>query len=359
MSYLLDLSKLEPGDIILEKGTTKFSTVIKLATGSEYTHAMLYIGNTIMHALTDGVYSKNPQRLLVDDVSGFKVFRYKSGLKGDQLGQVLLYARNLTGSLYSYMEAGMSPALGKVDVDAVSAKQFCSRLVAQSYNQVGIKIVSNPHFCSPADIANSNQLIEVKGCVRKATQLEIDFANTEDPNLENQRRAFEWLNKARTAFDGLGVNIQTQGDVDRHLLMHISLDAKISRYVIDSKYLEHYDVDKLLNPYRYDYLKFSEVLMDQVDPAQILADEFNREPNEISRHSQSFFAAGLNHAFSNGQYFLHMQQLHKNLLGMSHERLSVMENFAKEISQNKIANACSYLRQYVDNLTNSEAIDID
>jgi uncharacterized protein YycO len=153
MKYILDLEKLQHGDIILESGNTKFiSSTIKAVTGSHYSHAILYIGRSVVHATGDGVYSKNPQRILVDNVHDLKVLRCH-GVDSSQLEKICDFARNKTGSLYSIAEASLSPVLGKTEKKASAREQFCSRLVAQSYYYgANISLVKNPDYCSPADI---------------------------------------------------------------------------------------------------------------------------------------------------------------------------------------------------------------
>ena len=69
-SYML----IEIGDIILESGSSKFSWWIKYGTNSKYSHAMIYVGHSIIHALTDGVYTENPQRIIVDSINNLKIY---------------------------------------------------------------------------------------------------------------------------------------------------------------------------------------------------------------------------------------------------------------------------------------------
>jgi Permuted papain-like amidase enzyme, YaeF/YiiX, C92 family len=350
MSYLLDLKKLEPGDIILESGTEKFSEVIKKVTFSNYSHAMLYIGDSIIHALTDGVYSQNPERLIVKNISDLKVLRLKNELKVEQLNKVIMHARNLTGSLYSFCEAGLSPVLGKVKADVGSNKQFCSRLVAQCFKQVDVLLVKNPDFCSPADISKSDLLIEVESCVKKASIKQVEFAKSENPIIENQRRAFDWLNKARVTFKSEGVDIQTLGDVDKNIHNHPNLDKEISGFIKESKYLEHFDVDKNLNSFRYSYDEFKSVISQYKDQVEILERELDSVLNEIGRHSKSFLAAKSNYKYLNLEYNELMIELYKNLLGMSYSRLEVMAEYAKSISENDFEKNCNILLNEIKNL---------
>lgn len=96
MPYILDLHKLQLGDIILESGTTKYSEAIKTATNSDYSHAMLYVGGSIIHAMPDGVYSENPQRIIVESKESLKVMRTKMTLSEDNKQIICTFGRNLS-----------------------------------------------------------------------------------------------------------------------------------------------------------------------------------------------------------------------------------------------------------------------
>ena len=63
--YILNLNNLEDGDILLTTQKHHVSKAIRLATNSEFSHAILYLGNgTCIHSTGDGVHSENPQRIL-------------------------------------------------------------------------------------------------------------------------------------------------------------------------------------------------------------------------------------------------------------------------------------------------------
>lgn len=351
MSYILELSKLELGDIILESGSTKFSEVIKASTKSNYSHAMLYVGHSIIHALTDGVYSKNPQRILTDSEDGLKVLRLKHLLTDKSSRIITEFARNLSGSLYSIPEAGASKVFNNLDKDARTSDQFCSRLVAQSYIQAGISLVTNPNYCSPADIDNSSLLTEIKDCVRVATQEEINFSKTDDPIKENQRRTFEWLNKARKTFKTKGITIQTINDVAIALQNHPELDNEISQFVKDSGYLEHYDYDKCENPYRYNLKLFIEKFEYLgVDGSTFFYGELNKESGEIVRHSSSYFQSGFYFVYFDSEYHQLHVQLYMNLLSLIRDRLSVLQEFSNLANSPKTEEICKYQIRYIDKI---------
>ncbi|MFD3242392.1 hypothetical protein ACE2AK_25025 [Rahnella perminowiae] len=75
--YLVDHEKLEVGDIILTGGKSFVGTLVKISTFSRFSHAMLWINDTLIHSDSGGVYSKNPQRILFDKRSQVKVLRLR------------------------------------------------------------------------------------------------------------------------------------------------------------------------------------------------------------------------------------------------------------------------------------------
>lgn len=71
--YILEIEKLQPGDIIFYRNPDdRLSQEIMKATKSDYSHVMLYVGNTTyIHATSGRVVSSNLQRFLfprIDDV---------------------------------------------------------------------------------------------------------------------------------------------------------------------------------------------------------------------------------------------------------------------------------------------------
>jgi hypothetical protein len=350
MKYLLDFEKIAPGDIILESGTSKFSSVIKTVTRSNFSHAMIYVGHSIIHALTDGVYSANPQRVLVDNPNGLKVLRLKSPLSEQACITVVNYARNLSGSIYSIPEAGKSAVLKKTNKVTESKQQFCSRLVAQSYRQIGVNIVNNPDYCTPEDINKSSSLSEVLEVIREASEQEIAFAESENPILENQKRMFLWLNQAREAFSERNIEIQTEADVTSSLMENADLDGLVCSFIKESGYLEHYDFDKKVNPFRYDVNAFRQKYLSQEDPLDMFYKELNKEPNEITRHSNNYFHSGLNFLHSGLEYHKLYKHLYRNLLSMSRDRLVILYEIAKISKQPKLIEHCNYIISYIERI---------
>lgn len=335
--YLLNHQELNPGDIILQSGTTKFSSIIKNATDSDYSHAMIYVGNSLIHALTDGVYSINPQRILVTQPNHFKVLRTINPLYEQRKNIIVNHARNLTGSIYSIYEASLSPVLARTKKATKSKQQFCSRLVAQSYQAGGIFIVSNPDFCTPEDINRSSALTEIHGVVRAATEQEITFTQTEDPIRENQRRLLLWLNAARIIFLKRGIDIQTENDVDSSLLENKDLDSIICNRIIESGFMTHYDFDKEVNSYRYNSIEFLEKCTNEYHASEIFSVDIDKEPNFIKRHSENYRVSKIKHITHGLKFHEIYAQLYINLLMMSHSRIFTLKKVAETFKwQNRI-----------------------
>ena len=74
--YILDMKKLKSGDIILSAQISAVSKAVCLATKSDFSHAILYVGyGSFIHSDSLGVHSNNIQRLLFEKEKYVEVFR--------------------------------------------------------------------------------------------------------------------------------------------------------------------------------------------------------------------------------------------------------------------------------------------
>lgn len=336
MCYLLNVSQLRVGDIVLESGNTKFiSGAIKNMTGSNYSHAMIYVGNTIIHATSGGVFSKNPQRLIVGNIDDLKVLRCNHSVDDFLLHRITGNARSKVGSLYS-----VSEAIGVVvGLKNKTNKQFCSRLVAQSYAEVGISLVCNPDFCSPEELNVSPLLYEVPNCVRKATEADIEFANRPDPMIKHQEETYKWLNKARDSFSKHKVNIQTINNVTNALINNGQLDEQVCSCVMDTEYLSMYDFDRGVNKYRYSYELFS-LNMNGCGLDSVYS-ELKFNVAEYNRYIENY----LGYCNLYKKYELRFIRLHvdlyKNLLSEIFDRISIIRRFLIQNASLFAGESCS------------------
>jgi hypothetical protein len=99
-----------------------------------------------------------------------------------------------------------------------SKKQFCSRLVAQSFAAAGIKLVADPNFCSPADIQASPLLVVVADATVPVTaEEEAWWEDTEDVPQRMRDAINAFLDGARTK----DPSIETFDDIHIHLARHV------------------------------------------------------------------------------------------------------------------------------------------
>lgn len=255
--YGFNLDRLEVGDILLSLGDSRAAPKIAWATDGPYSHAMLYVGLSVIHADLDGVYSKNPQRLTAASPERLGVLRMRRGLSAEEKDTLCDFARSWVGALYSKVDAGATLVFSKLMKPAVSDKQFCSRLVAQAYSAIGVQLVKNPDYCSPNDLQRSPEMEPVGDAVKKLAQAEIAFAASEDYNEDLQRATFAWLEKVRGLAERrkLGKVIR-QVDVASLLVQHPGYDKAVTNYAVESGYPNFAKVDRVRNSYRYDPHEF-------------------------------------------------------------------------------------------------------
>jgi uncharacterized protein YycO len=171
----IGVDALEPGDIILSTTNDLGSRVIRAGTGSEVSHASIYVGNgQIVEALADGVGVKSVGTAISDD-SVAVAFRYPN-LTVDQQKKICDAAKAAVGRKYDYwgivdqarfklaptfceaVPAGGRAAceswLGKVDFGSATNDAFyCSELVIVAFQAAGIQLTSGPGSQKPEDLA--------------------------------------------------------------------------------------------------------------------------------------------------------------------------------------------------------------
>lgn len=306
--YIINHALLKSGDVILERGTGVHSEVIANKTKSHYSHAMIYVGGTIIEAtMQGGVYSRVPNRISVENYDDLIVLRPKRHLDNEILSSVEYYARNLSGSVYSIREAILAGFNNKPDY-MLTRGQFCSRLVAQSYQSVGIKIVQNPDFCSPGDIERSLFFFVVPNMIVRGSDQELEHASKSGTHDEHHKSAVKWVRASKKILFNHGihtvkhpdadtvVSIETISDIMRAIYSNQGnkeLDEAVATAMKNSGYMNGILDDQRANPYRYDYSEFSRIynLMPNAMRVSNLKLEFKKEMDCINQRTENFKAA--------------------------------------------------------------------
>lgn len=262
-NFVLDWQKLMPGDIILSRETLAMKDVLRCpgrivkagvsgtvrAVTGEYSHAMIYFDKSIIHAEKPGVFSLNPQRVSVAAKEDLYVLRYP-GLTDKMKEGLETFCRANVGSLYDTREAILVP-FAKAGAKAPDARQFCSRLVAQAYASVGIRLVGNPDYCAPSEFIGASALTFVGHCSRRATEGDLAILHSRDFVQENLCHTFAWLAAARDYAAKDGVFVQTVEDVVGYLMGHRAADKIFADALQSSGNLEDWREEKVAHPFRY------------------------------------------------------------------------------------------------------------
>jgi hypothetical protein len=350
--YVIDRSKMEPCDIILTSDKTVTSKGIRIATLGKFSHAAIYVGGTTIEATLKGVFSKSIQRMIFENKNQVAVFRSKSPLSDKEVKKICDYARAQTGTLYALPEAITIRARSIFRMQE-TRKQFCSRLVAKSYEAARYDLgnLRSTAYCTPKQLGMCKSFYQVLGVVRKATIDEIAFAKTPDPNIGHQLHTFEWLNKVRDLTNGEpstnAVDIQSMNDVDEFLLKYPQYDQNISESVENTGYLHFYEYDTKANPYRYNEKLFQMVMVKHPDALLFVDDLLEMEAGLFPKYAQNL-EGYIHYAKQENLRFFRLHiQLYISLIKQVYMRLKVIISFCVNIHQDELAQELDKLNQVV------------
>lgn len=249
-------SSLQLGDIILTTSTEKASAAIRTVTGSDISHAMVYVqSHSVIDATMEGVQARNTQRLHYEDHLAVHVYRLRRDLTEKEAADICNYARAAIGTEYSLGEAaraGHKFTRGR----SATRKQFCSRLAARAYDAAGIALVSNPDYCSPAELMRCPHLMEVADATETITDEEIAALAAGVDNTQRMRTATNALLAAARALDP---GIQNIDDINKHLAAHPENDAVLCDALEKSGYLTLWQDEVNAHRWRYDLALMQEV----------------------------------------------------------------------------------------------------
>lgn len=250
--YILDLNKLEEGDILLTTQKSLVSKAIKAFTGSDFSHAILHVGGgSYIHSDGDGVHAGNLQRLLFEKIEYVKVLRVVNSVGYSTKNNVCMFARSEVGKEYSVKDA-VSTKNKKIQKSGTN-RQFCSRLVAQAFEHSGVKLVNNPLFCSPQELDDSIYTKELSDCLRIAKQTEIDFANSDNPLAKQAKITNHILKQFRIATNS---DVQTFDQILTVLIENPQYDSLATTILTSTEYLDMWKWELERNPWRCNYEKF-------------------------------------------------------------------------------------------------------
>ncbi len=194
-SWIFDPAKLQPGDVVLERGKHLRSKAIALVDRGTYSHALLWLGNTdFIEAVGDGVRVISFQRVLVYHPKRWLLLRLVENPEKAQGAAVA--ARNLAHKKYDLRGALSTKVGGRKHPDPTSL--FCSQLVAAAYAEAGYSIAPGQTAAqvTPADIENKSGMMSIplpllEVDARKGSDRDKDYkGSTMEQEMQASQAAF-------------------------------------------------------------------------------------------------------------------------------------------------------------------------
>ena len=275
--YVLDWKNLQLCDIVLSRESLSIdgmlqpkrmwdvakSGVIRLGS-KHYSHAMLYVGGSIIHAHPPMVFAVNPQRLSAAHVDDYTCLRF-DGLTLEQKRKIEEFARSQVGALYSIPEAVKTVVNKSGDTKDLSGVEFCSRLVAEAYSYAGIQLVPNCSYCAPGDFLSVESLMQIGACTRCADEHDKAILKSTDFVLLSQERAYDWLKRVRVMSENDGFDVKTINSIFEYVQSFPSRDSEVFDALKESRYLETWKDDKAAHGYRYNPMAMQIICQNQPD----------------------------------------------------------------------------------------------
>ena len=330
--YILNYNELKNGDIILTCNKTAAGKIVMQATKSKFSHAAIYFDQSIIESTGNGVFSCNPQRILMKSPQKFCVLRSKQELDETEINKIRLFVREKIGTPYSCLEAVKTQLPNLFPkIQTGRRLQFCSRFVAQAYAAIGIKIVKNPDYCSPADILHSDKLTIIENIVYPASEDEIKFAKSKNPVTEHLKHFNYWIVKVRKIAQKEGKKIITENDLFPFLTEFPEYDSKIFSCIKKSGYAEDYKIECKNNPYRFDTELFLKKYLPAQDLQEILLLELKKENEVIPRYGINYLQTLLMiSGYGNLKTFCLYSNMYLELLKISKRKIEVLYEVAME-----------------------------
>lgn len=322
---------LEFGDIILIKSNSDVSERVRQLSGSQFSHAMLYVGlSSYIDSDGKGVQANNIQRKLFESSDDVKVLRIKDASSKDKLIHITNFARTKIGTEYSVREA-FAALRDSSELEAQEPnRQFCTRFVSQAYQSAGINLTDNPDYCLPDELLNSKELFEVLDITREANQAEIEFAESNSvlqTQIEIHNNIFKGIR------DISGADIQTFDQLEELLKLKPEYDETITKLVSESGYLTLMDNDFEKNPQHYYGHLFEKFYgQDSLNAAKTIL-RIDEPLYNGYQHILKHFS-NLNQEYPR-QYFQMQIELLKRLIEFSKSRLTAANEVWEKLNSNK------------------------
>lgn len=262
--FTYNIEKLKPGDILFERYYSEDSNIISQITRCHYTHVALYLGGSSCIESTLGIVcASNPAYNVFGHKQDLCVKRLREEYRNSFLiNKAAWYARTLVGTAYSIPDAAMVYKKSQRE-SANYNRQFCSRLVAQSFEYAGIRLAKDPSFCSPAELFNREELEVIDDAVIEISKDKAKERLTGGAILTEQSGIIE--NLLSQIREITSADIQTIEQIFDFVLQDPTYDKTIASIINDSGYLDIWRKDLENNPWYEDEYQMAEHCNNDMD----------------------------------------------------------------------------------------------
>jgi hypothetical protein len=340
--YLLNKDKLKVGDLIFTRDESPTSRTIRKSLGCNYSHVLIYVtDSSCIHADGDGVHSVNIQRLLFKDSNDVQVMRCieTEAWTDVRLKELCKLAKSKIGTEYTKtkaVKAGIAYKTGFSKKSKNEQLQFCSKLVAESYEYAGLKISKDYTLCTPAELLLSKIFSVIESVPEVATEEEIEFAkdSTKNSVLKQTNITNELLRQVRAISSN---KIQTIEDVLNLALQNEELDKAVAKIINESGYLKIWAEDIVKNQSRYFKINYPDhvvKIMNEKGPQREI-DMANEDIERFDEYRYSLLQRRAEQTFDSETLLQHIN-LYQILLSFAYQRKEVFEYVLKR----KVQIAC-------------------
>lgn len=173
IKYVFNIDALRPGDILILANWDDSKLMEAMKT--KYVHAAIYMGDAqIIESDGMGVTMGHIYSYGFKERDDAFILRYPN-LTDRQCFFAIRKCREEMGKEWGRWQVAKVPYKKNTDDRNGGNKTFCSRLVAEAYDSVGIKIVANPIFCSPEDVLHSPLLQNIENPLLNANETYRDM----------------------------------------------------------------------------------------------------------------------------------------------------------------------------------------
>lgn len=253
--YIIDLDKIETGDILLIISNRRLSEAMQRATGCKYHHALMNVGDSsYIHSYELGVQAGNMARRtfeLEDDAIALRL-KHKTA---DTIAAATNIVRAKIGTQYSMDE--LKRVLGAGDMDAEEAnRQICTRLVAQAYHAAGVELVANADYCTLQELMTSEKVNIITDILRVGREKELAYANEKSAALSKQEEIHNSI--FQQARELVKEDIQTFEQLENYVVANPKFDEQITAIIKDSGFLDLWKGEMDKNPQNYSFEAFEQ-----------------------------------------------------------------------------------------------------